>query len=206
MLCAQCASELEPGAAVCTHCGAAVSATADLPAGPQPSLALASEAPAAVPFSTPAFSVPNDLEGIGGWLILVAIGLVFSPLYILGTTAATYLPLLNNPSIAVFMESHPGLRAMLFFELVTNVIFVLFLLALNYLFFTKRRSFPTYFILFLVVQFVLMAGDLVLAHALLPNLPVSAKGATALMRSLVGMAIWIPYFIVSKRAKATFVR
>ncbi|HWG21313.1 MAG TPA: DUF2569 domain-containing protein [Terracidiphilus sp.] len=192
MICAQCASELEPGAAICTTCGA-----------PEAAAAVSATAP---PLSVPTFSMGNDLEGIGGWLILVALGLVISPFYILASSLSTFLPLFDNPQVQAWLQTHPGMQALMFFEIVTNLIFVIFLIALNYLFFTKRRSFPNYFIFYLGLHFIVLLSDTAIAHAILPSVPLSSRATMGLARSVIGVALWIPYFLVSKRVKATFVR
>lgn len=170
MLCAHCVSEVESGAPACAHCGTPVPT-------PQIVAAPVTSAVGDAPISVPTFAPQNELEGIGGWLILVAIGLIFSPLIILGSTVSTNLPLLENPAAQAFLQSHPGIRALIAFEVGSNVIFAVLLIALNYLFFTRRRSFPTYFIFYMILQLGLLSADTVLAHLLIPGAPISAKGA-----------------------------
>ncbi len=204
--CPQCASEIEPGAVVCVQCGAPTlvdSQKARIAEGGAPGGDSVSVAPAS--FQPTLLDSDRHLEGISGWLILVAIGLVFSPLLILGRTLATNVPLFANVHYHEFLEAHPALEGLILFEIATNLIFVAFLLALNFLFFTKKRAFPTYMILYLALQLVIIVGDAMAAHAILPSAH-TAESTMAVARSLVAACIWIPYLLVSRRVKVTFVQ
>ena len=156
------------------------------------------------PFSEPFLHTDSHLEGLGGWLILVGLGLVISPLVILGTTVSDNVPLLTNSDSRAFLESHPALEGLIVFEVVTNVIFVVILGALNILFFTRKRSFPTYMILYLAFQVILLSGDALAVRAVMPSVHTPAS-YSAITRSFLGAAMWIPYLLLSRRVKATFV-
>jgi hypothetical protein len=152
------------------------------------------------------FSTPNDLEGIGGWLILIAIGLVLSPLYILGSAVSTDLRVLMKPGATEALGAYPGLQGFIEIELLLNLVSVAFLVILNILFFTKRSRFPSLFALFMGFQVLVVVADAIVAHIIVPNLPLSPDAAAGIFRPIVGAAIWIPYMFVSRRVKATFVR
>lgn len=93
----------------------------------------------------------NDLEGIGGWLILVAIGVVVTPLRILLIVGGTYSQVfsngvwqsLNTPSSEYY---NPLWEPILLGELVTNIALLLAGVYLAYLFFSKKAEFPKWFI------------------------------------------------------------
>ena len=103
-------------------------------------------------FSSTLLNPSRDLEGISGWLLPVAIGLVISPLMILNNTVKNNLPVLTNPRLHAFLETHPALEGLIVFEIATNLIFIAVLVGLNVLFFKKKRSFPTYMILYLCLH------------------------------------------------------
>jgi hypothetical protein len=211
--CSACTSEIEDGAVVCAQCGAATSVPGPLPDPPpgptDPGLLSAATAPASIdavplPFSSTLLDSDRHLEGLFGWLILVGIGVVISPFVILSTTVSTNLPLFTSTANQAFLSTHPAVEGLIVFEIATNLIFVALLAFLNFLFFKKKRSFPTYMILYLILHTLIVVGDTAAAHALLPAVDISGS-FTGVLRSLVGATIWIPYLLVSRRVKVTFV-
>jgi hypothetical protein len=148
---------------------------------------------------TPAFRMDNDLTGIGGWLILVAIGLGIGPLVRL-FGIVTDSQLLFNGRFQAAMQLKPGLEAIVFYELVTNSFFLVYILMLNFLFYSKRRSFPMFMIFLLAAQFVTMLIDHLWASRFSPSSQVFS-----VLQALVAAAIWIPYFLNSIRVEQTFV-
>ncbi|MDR3773197.1 MAG: DUF2569 family protein [Terracidiphilus sp.] len=192
-VCRNCASALEENAAVCVHCGCAVDpenaaalVPADAPAAPQA-------------YGSPIFSMGNDLAGIGGWLILVAIGLAVGPFFRLrGIVVDSQFIFTTRFQAAVV--ARPGLEAIIFYELVTNSFFLAFLLLLNLLFYRKRRSFPTFMIFNLAAQFVTQLID----HLWAMHFGSSGEW-TLVLQTLVAACLWIPYMINSIRVEQTFV-
>jgi len=142
---------------------------------------------------------PN-LEGIGGWLILVAIGLGISPLR---SMHGIYVDLhvMYASQFQEFLSQRPGVAGLILYEATTNSIFLIALAFLNYLFYFKKRNFPLLMIGFLAAQAVLILIDDVAAIHYFPRHP-----PTAAIQSIVVAALWIPYYLCSSRVKATFVR
>ncbi len=138
---------------------------------------------------------PN-LSGIGGWLILPAIGFVAGP--ILGV-------LLLMASLGMYPDvARNGYGNLYLLEIVVSIGLLGFWIYASVLFFRKKRSAPGTFIAFLVVS--LAASCILLAIELGAEAEVFAiETGKQLIRDSVGAAIWIPYFRVSKRVKATFV-
>src|SRR5439155_20708747 len=128
-LCSKCASPMDQSAAACVHCGQLVPAT---PAGPvsreelnsgqlpmSAAPALAGGEPLPLP---PQFRYVDPLEGLGGWLILVAIGLVVAPLLIMFTVLSVDIPLLFGDRARDYLSLHQGLTAVVAFETLTNIV------------------------------------------------------------------------------------
>jgi hypothetical protein len=214
--CRQCASDLEDGEDVCAHC----SSEADRSQPVQPEQLLARPVSldstsikpmesaglvAADPFYGTLFDSDQHLEGLTGWLALVGMGLVVSPFRIVFSALKANIALLTNVQFRPFLETHPTLEGLIIFEIATNVILVAILIALNFLFFTKKRAFPTYMILYFILQLVLISIDMAATHIVLPSTQLRSSYA-AVETSLIGALVWIPYFIVSRRVKVTFVR
>ena len=136
------------------------------------------------------------LVGIGGWLILPAIGLVLGPVIeVIGLVVA--LGLMSDVEDA----GYGGVHAI---NIVAAVGLLAFMVYTATRFFGKKSNAPAVMIAFLAIQLV------VLILLLLVELGAGAEeyaveSVKALVRSAIGAAIWIPYFKVSKRVKATFV-
>ncbi|HEX2669101.1 MAG TPA: DUF2569 domain-containing protein [Gammaproteobacteria bacterium] len=160
-----------------------------------------------------AASAPKKLEGLGGWLILPAIGMFWNMLALsYGLLSAVALKF--SPDMAEAMAGRgidindPAWLRLLNFELFTSVLLLCLVIALLVLFFLKSWWFPRAFIAFLVASVVVKAGDVMLAHgvATLDLSQTEGSSFTELMRPVLASVIWIPYFLVSERVKNTFVR
>jgi hypothetical protein len=204
--CKQCKSELAEAAIVCTNCGAAAdmeergdSNQATLISPTSRATDVATPEPATS--SAPIFSIHDDLPGIGGWLILSAIGLAISPILSLHGVFRDF-GIIFGDSYELILASRPGLGRVIVYEAVTNTFFLTFGLLLNTLFYMKKKAFPGLMIAYLAVGFVLMLADQLMA------MQFSNSNATWInvIRQFITASIWIPYFLVSQRVKATFVR
>ena len=166
------------------------------------------------PPSPPAEAEPagssKSYEGIGGWLIWVAIILVRAPIAITVTLFRSVFPLLRHDTwIALTTRNseayHPLWAPVIVSELVFNILFLALILAGLVLFFRRRRSFPK-FMIFLCLMNLVWEVFLGLVSRQIPTVDddssnwyfVDAIGAA------LACAIWIPYFKLSKRVRATF--
>ena len=76
-----------------------------------------------------------------------------------------------------------------------------------YLFFKKRRAFPRVAIGFLAAGLSVLILDLIVLQAIpAARAQIGASDIGGVAKAGLGAAIWIPYFIRSKRVHATFVR
>ncbi len=135
----------------------------------------------------------GELEDVGkirGWLLLPALGLVLG----IGRGAIECLGLLRS------IRAEPAVEAVVGF--IFGMVFLSFSVAVAVFFFTKHRWAPWLYIALLAgnvlviglsVLLILVAGESIV------------ESATQLTRSVVTAAIWIPYFIKSRRVKLTFV-
>ena len=154
----------------------------------------------------------KNLEGLGGWLALVGLGIIISPLRIIGQLFPTYSEMFSNGSWAALTT--PGTEAynplwtpILLGEMAINGGLVLVWGFIAFLFFSKKRVFPKWYIGILLFTLAFILVDALAIKAVLPNEPVfDAETAKELGRSLFVTLIWVPYMLVSKRVKATFVK
>jgi hypothetical protein len=140
-----------------------------------------------------------NLKGIGGWLILIAIGLGLGAISLL-LALGGFLLLLFSPASQALLAAHPGFGSVLWFEAIASVVFLAAIIALNFLFYQKRRDFPRWAIAFLAANFLLDAAIQQMMLQYVPTYP-----SFDAFVSLSAAAIWIPYFLISKRVKQTFV-
>jgi hypothetical protein len=154
---------------------------------------------------------PKQYDKIGGWLLIVAIGLILAPLRLLVVLFKDLLPAisadtwsrLTTPGTAAY---HPLWAPLLLFEIIGNCLFILFPIIIAVFFFQKRRFVPRLIIVLLLSNLVFVAIDYFAAD-LIPFVAAQEDigSLTEVIRVFIACVIWVPYFLVSKRAKATFV-
>ena len=149
---------------------------------------------------------------IGGWLILIAIGLSLTPLRIL-FEFITEPNFFNHNLILGILSSNeptynPELAFLIGFEIVFNVLSVIFSVLLIILLYQKRTSFPKIIIVFYIVTLIFFAIDVFLVFFFLDDAFSSQEMASSLgevFRAFISTSIWVPYFIMSERVKKTFI-
>jgi len=156
-------------------------------------------------------AAPKQYDKIGGWLILVAIGLIFTPIRLLVVLFKDLLPALSadtwsrltTPGTEAY---HPLWAPLLFFEIIGNCLFILFPIIIAIFFFQKRRFVPRLIIVLLLSNLVFVAIDYFAAD-FIPFVAAQEDigSLTELIRVFMAGVIWVPYFLVSKRVKGTFV-
>jgi len=159
----------------------------------------------------PAGRAVPSLTGIGGWLVLPAIGTLVTPLVFLysiwsgiGSFSVEVWSSLTTPSGDAY---HALWAPLLLFELAANITLVGLSLLLMVLFFKKRSSVPRLYIGLLVYMVVVQVADIVLAARLERetglDLELSARDA---IRPVISSLIWGAYFLRSERVRSTFTR
>jgi hypothetical protein len=151
-------------------------------------------------------------SGLGGWLILVAIGLIFSPLRLVAFFLQTFVPLFQDGAWGALTtpgseQYHVLWAPLLIFEIVANLGFIVAHVVLAFLFFRKSRLFPKTYIALALINLCFIIIDTWFVSFVLPDEPMLDPDTTKeIVRSLVSAAIWVPYMMVSKRVKNTFVK
>ena len=162
-----------------------------------------------VPLAAPVARAP--LQGIRGWLILPVIGLVITPIRAGYTLLTQYWPIfrdgtwekLTTPGSEVY---HHLWGPMLTFEVIGLVVTMLLAIGTLVLLFRKSRKTPA----FAISLLILGAAFPVLDNYLANLIPAVARQSNPnwmleLMAPVISAAFWIPYFMISRRVKATFV-
>lgn len=165
--------------------------------------------PSAIP---PLVGPEPELRGLGGWLVLVGIGLcaglVTRPALLARswegffTTAAW-----QATSVPGGLHYHPLFGPLLIFELLGNIVLLATTALALGLFFTKRKMFPRVFIALLVGNVLFLLLD-ELTGKVIPYVEQAShtSSTAAVARAFIMSSIWCSYMLISRRVKATFVR
>ncbi|WET40222.1 DUF2569 domain-containing protein [Citrobacter enshiensis] len=138
----------------------------------------------------------KKLTGIGGWLYITALFLI---LCILSMALTTISSVLNG----LLFDQKPY-RTIVFMEAVAGMVLLLITIYTTFLFFRKKRRFPNWFIFLLWGIAIFSITDIWVAVRYL-DFTYDASAAWKLVKNALYLAIWSPYFRVSKRVKLTFV-
>ena len=163
--------------------------------------------------------VAGPLEGLGGWLILVGLNVVFTPLRQLIEFNQSYDVYIENLTqffssdrmVLMFSGENPDalyLFLVILFEFSVGLIFLFLFIYLAYLFFSKKVTFPSFFIKIHIGFLVWLIIDTYVVSLL----PVAAGGGvidkeywTQIAGRTFFMFVWVMYMLKSVRVKATFV-
>ena len=161
---------------------------------------------------SPAVAGERSVEGLRGWLILVGLGVVLSPLFIATNIYKVYAEVfssdvwqaLTSPGGAAY---HALWAPLVISEFVANSALILAWAYIAFLFFSKRRAFPLWFIAAHVATVFLIVIDTMVVQHILPETPrLDPDTVQNFLRPILALSIWAPYMLMSKRVKATFVR
>jgi magnesium-transporting ATPase (P-type) len=149
--------------------------------------------------------------GLGGWLILVGLGVVFSPLRLLAEVPKTFLPIFNDGTYDVLTTPgtdayHPFWSTYIWGEIFFNTVIFIASIYLAYLYFSKKTLFPKFYIWLAIGSLAFIIIDAMLIKVVLPNEVIfDPETMKEVARSGIVVLVWVPYMLLSKRVKATFV-
>ena len=163
-------------------------------------------------YNIPAKNINGVSQEIGGWLVLVAIGLVFTPIRLLYDVLKNFQDFFGINTWAYISLDHSSfselfLSLLIIFELIYNSTFFVFSILIILLFFKRRTILPSIIIIFYTSTFIFLSLDSILAFNLNESLYSEIEKMQAYKEigtSFIKVAIWVPYFLFSKRVKSTF--
>jgi hypothetical protein len=152
----------------------------------------------------------KEIEGIGGWLRIIGIGVMLSPILAIYTLYQTYFPAITdgtfNTIISSSSEQYTHILYFTIIEIIINLLLTAALFYQLYLFFMQKSLFPKFFIWMIIINLIFIVTDAYLAHLILPNVELFDEETKSEIRRIVYEGIiWIPYMIRSKRVKNTFI-
>ncbi|MCQ6560448.1 DUF2569 family protein [Paenibacillus mendelii] len=153
-----------------------------------------------------------EINGLGGWLILVQFSLWFALVGSVLYLTAGILPLFAGETWErLTSPDSPAYDAMwtiiIPFEAIGNAVLIIILTVVLILLYKKKRWFVPAAILYFTVVLMLTSVGFMLAQ----SIPLIAeegvgKSVSKIIRNLFTCLIWIPYFLRSVRVKNTFVK
>ena len=138
---------------------------------------------------------------LGGWLILIGIGVVLTPLRLLYDFGTNIDLLTGKPWLTAFASGQYILAGFVFFSQVYNILYLLLSVVLIALFFQRRSSFPRLMSIQIVANVIVLILDSLAANATTPG----PENFEQIVKPIIYAIIWVPYLNISQRVKDTFV-
>jgi hypothetical protein len=157
-------------------------------------------------------SEEKSLQGIGGWLILVAVGIVFTPIKKVMLKTTIYTEIFSTgvweDLTTQGNEAYSPLWApSIIGEILFSCGLIIVLLYTAYLFFAKSRNFPKWYVVIAIINVQFIAADAFIINMFLPSQSIFDPGTIReFLRSVITLVVWVPYMFVSKRVRATFIK
>jgi len=142
----------------------------------------------------------NDLKGIGGWLVLVAMGVIASPFYMFSNFS-------EYPSLVTaedFSFASFAVKTLIWSEAIFSATMIFVTAYVAFLFFSKRKEFPNWFIGTYLIFIAFNIADTSFVALFLPEVDTSSS-LGVVFGQMIGATIWIFYILKSERVRLTFV-
>lgn len=156
--------------------------------------------------------LPLGISGLGGWLVLVQIGLILSTINIILHLYRYTIPSLS-PDVWNALTSeqsslyHPLWGPAIAFDAIYNMASLAFCFFILFCFYSKKSILPRLMIILYAVNLIVSIIEPFWINQLLSaeeNNDGYKLGGT--FRAALTCLIWIPYFLKSERVRNTFIR
>ena len=151
-------------------------------------------------------------DGLRGWLILIGIGVLFSPLML----ARHLLDIIRNVFLsdawsATTTAGSPAYHRLwapfISAEVVVTVLSLIVVIVMVPMFFSKKKIFPKVYIWLHVFTLIFVVADAFALQMIRPDLPIfDPATAKEVGRCVFTVCVWVPYMMVSTRVASTFRR
>jgi hypothetical protein len=138
------------------------------------------------------------------WLWVVAISLIVTPVLRVLSIINVEIPSLYGDQSQLYLQSHPGLSNLIYFQIGVNSLLVASALVLNFLFYTKRKVFPLLMICYVAATVLFLLATTAAINSVFPGASMT-RSTIGLVRMLIWAGAMIPYLLTSSDIKARFV-
>lgn len=135
--------------------------------------------------------------GIGGWLLVPALGLIVGPIRTAIQVWTTF-PLLSG------IDGQSKLYLFVLLEIIANLGLIAFTFIVAAAFFRREATVPRLYQVLLAATLALVVADAWIAVGMF-NVPLDREDTRTIMTTIVAFMIWVPYFARSVRVRNTFV-
>jgi hypothetical protein len=150
------------------------------------------------------FSYGATFNPLGGWLILVAIGLFLTPVSVIYALSNSHHFKMSTWNAFGTYSYGNALKAQLIFEVSGDVILMCYAIFCLILFLNRRDILPKFIIGYFAFALIFCIADYIFVSSA-SHFKVPSTYQTSIVRATVIAAIWIPYFLRSERVKETFI-
>ncbi len=141
-------------------------------------------------------------KGIKGWLLLPAVS-IFTTTLMLCSLLLTNYNVINNTFIHYMTIEYPGFKETLIAQTVIVAVQLLLLVYVAILFFRRKQALPSMIIAFLTIHLLIIIANLSWTFSIFKEINYQEYAGVIAAVAMVGCGI--PYFVKSKRVRATFV-
>ncbi len=159
------------------------------------------------PDAAPGYKDHN--QQLGGWLIVLAIGLTLTPfrmLYEFGDLIVYWQASSWLDIKTAYTDNYFGISLLILCELLFNTLFLVFSLLVVVVFYQRRTSAPQIITFFLLTNLGFVVLDTFVAGILLETGTEMDEIFADIIRSMIYAGIWCTYLYKSERVKSTFTR
>ena len=147
--------------------------------------------------------------GIGGWLVVFAIGLALTPMRRLVKMILVFGPIHGETWAALTTPGSPDYaghwRPLLLSEFAADVALLAWPLVVIHLFLTRRRALVPVAIGYMVVSLGVAIADLTAVQLVVGAQAAADRNSVwPIALEFLSACVWIPYLLKSRRVKATF--
>ena len=158
----------------------------------------------------------NELQGWGGLLVLIGIGVCLNPIRSFLQILEYYSSFFKNDMWQILTSYQgdflvKGIEYLVIFEVIFQVLLFLVQVWMVYLFFSKNYLFPKVYIGMTVSVIVFGIGDLFITKSIFESSDLwhdayFTSFTSSIIFSIITACIWIPYMLLSVRVKQTFIK
>lgn len=161
------------------------------------------------------FNFNPNYSSIGGWLVLLGIGITLNPLLLLYAIYSEYSTEMNVNYLIYFFDPessyfNPIKGYYAYFIAAANTCLFVFSILVVIVFYQKKTQFRLYFVIFRTFNAVFLIVNLIILYHFygdssdISERVLLTKETTSTIKVIVQACIWVPYVWFSERSRYTF--